>query len=74
MLEFLLVKLVISLSSILGYQMHYKKLANSHWKDSKDKVEKKVASWEGNLISTGSRLILVETCLSNVPSFMMSFF
>jgi hypothetical protein len=29
---------------------------------------------ERKLLSIGSRLILVETCLSNVPCFMMAFF
>ena len=58
----------------LGIPMHYKKLVNSDWKSSEDKVEKKNSSWIGNLASIGSRLILVEASLSNVPSYMLSFF
>ena len=54
--------------------MHFKKLLNSDWKETEEKVEKKNASWKGNLTSIGSRLILIESSLSNVPSYMLFMF
>jgi hypothetical protein len=54
--------------------MHFKKLANVDWKDMEDKVEKKTACWKGGLNSIGRRLILIETALSNVPTYMLSMF
>ena len=48
--------------------MQFKKLLGSDLKDTEDKVEKK------NLTSIGSRLILIESSLRNVPSYMMSMF
>ena len=54
--------------------MHFKKLLNRDWKETEEKVEKKNASWKGNLTSIGSRLILIESSLSNVPSYMLSMF
>jgi hypothetical protein len=43
------------------------------WKPAEEKVERKCPYWQGCLLSFGGRIALTETCLSNVPSFMMSF-
>ena len=44
------------------------------WKPSEDKVEKKSGAWIGKYTSYGDRLILLTSCLSNVPFYMTSFF
>lgn len=56
----------------LGIPIKDKRLCNSDWKYIEDRVEKKMSGWKGSLLSMGDRLILVETCLSNAPSYMMS--
>lgn len=56
----------------MGIPIKDKRLCNSDWKYIEDRVEKKMSGWKGSLLSMGDRLILVETCLSNVPSYMMS--
>jgi hypothetical protein len=58
----------------LGMPLHYKKLSIIDWKLAEEKVERKCSCWHGGLLSFGGRIILTKTCLSNVPSFMMSFF
>lgn len=54
--------------------MHFKKLRNADWKPAEEKVEKGAASWQGGLLCMGSRLTFTETCLSSIPSFLLSFF
>jgi uncharacterized protein YpuA (DUF1002 family) len=54
--------------------MHVKKLSNSDWRETEDKIEKKTACWKGCLNSIGGRLILVEFAFSIVPSYMISIF
>ena len=58
----------------LEVPMHVKKLASSDWKETEDKIQKKTACWKGCLNSIGSRLILIESGLNIVPSYMMSIF
>ena len=35
---------------------------------------KKLSSWKGKLLSVGGRLVLINSVLSSLPMFMMSFF
>ena len=58
----------------LGLPLHFKKLHNAHWKPAEEKIEKKAATWQGGLLSMGDRITLAETCMSNVPSHLLSFF
>ena len=56
--------------------MHYTRLANGYWKFVvvEVKIDKKNSSWKQNLTSIGTRLILIESSLGNVPSYMMYVF
>ena len=39
-----------------------------------DRFEKKLASWAGKLLSYGDRLILINSVLTSLHMFMLSFF
>lgn len=43
----------------LGIPRHFKHLTNTDWKETEDKIEKKTASWKGDITSIGSRLVLI---------------
>lgn len=54
--------------------MHYKRLNNSDWKIIKTKIEKKLSSWKGKLMSVGGSLIMINSVLTSLVIFMLSFF
>ena len=39
-----------------------------------DHFQKKLSSWKGKLLSYGGRLVLINSVLSSLAMFMMSFF
>ena len=54
----------------LGIPIHYKKIKEySDWKE----VEDKLSSWKGKSMSVGGRLVLINSVLSSLPMFMLSF-
>jgi hypothetical protein len=58
----------------LGIPIHFRKLKNREWKLVKDRFEIKLSSWIGNLLSYGYRLILINSVLTSLPMFLLSFF
>jgi hypothetical protein len=58
----------------LGLPIHFKKLRNSDWKIIVERVGKRLASWKGKHLSIGGRLTLINSVLSSLPLYMMSFF
>ena len=54
--------------------MHFQKLSNNDWKVIEDKIEKKLSSWKGKLLSVGGRLVLINSVLTSLVMFMLSFF
>ncbi|WVZ82121.1 hypothetical protein U9M48_029422 [Paspalum notatum var. saurae] len=58
----------------LGLPMHYKKLRNSDWKTIEERFEQRLSGWKGKLLSVGGRLMLINSVLSSLPMFMLSFF
>jgi hypothetical protein len=58
----------------LGIPIHFRKLKNGEWKPIEDRLEKKLSSWIGKLLSYGDRLILINSILTSLPMFMLSFF
>ncbi|WVZ62463.1 hypothetical protein U9M48_012212 [Paspalum notatum var. saurae] len=58
----------------LGISMHFRKLNNKDWKHIEDRFEKKLCGWKGKLLSVGGRLVLINSVLSSLPLFMLSFF
>jgi hypothetical protein len=58
----------------LRISMHHKKVSNANWKVIEDKFEKKLSCWKGKLLSYGSRLVLINSILSSLAMFMLSFY
>jgi len=53
----------------------HKKLTNKDWKAVQDHFfKKKLSSWKGKLLSYGGHLILLNSILSGLAMYMMSFF
>jgi hypothetical protein len=57
----------------LGIPMSYCKLSIKDWREVEERFQKKLSSWKGNLLSSGGRLVLINSVLSSLPMFMMSF-
>jgi hypothetical protein len=58
----------------LGIPMHHKRLSNSDWKTIEQRIEKKLSSWKAKHLSVGGRLILINSVLTSLLIFMLSFF
>ena len=58
----------------LGIPIHHRKLTNFEWKCVEDRFEKKLSCWKGKLMSYGGRLILINSVLTSMPMFLLSFF
>jgi hypothetical protein len=58
----------------LGIPIHYRKLKNREWKPIEDRFERKLESWVDKLLSYGDRLVLINSVLTSLPIFMLSFF
>ncbi|WVZ69828.1 LOW QUALITY PROTEIN: hypothetical protein U9M48_018555 [Paspalum notatum var. saurae] len=57
----------------LGLPMHYRKLGNSDRKHIEERLEKRLSGWKRKI--TFSRgLVLINSVLSSLPMFMLSFF
>ncbi|WVZ53448.1 hypothetical protein U9M48_004388, partial [Paspalum notatum var. saurae] len=54
--------------------MHVKKLRNRDWKLIEDRIEKRLGNWKGKLLSYGGRLVPLNSVLSSLPMFILSFF
>ena len=58
----------------LGIPMHFRKLSNKDWKVVEERFEEKLSGWKSKLLTVGGRLVLINSVLSGLPMFMMSFF
>ena len=58
----------------LGLPMHFRKLYNKDWKCIEERIEKRLSGWKGKVLTVGGRFILINSVLSSLPMFMMSFF
>jgi hypothetical protein len=58
----------------LGILVHYRKLLNKEWKPCEDRFEKKLGSSLGKLLSYGDMLVLINSVLTSLPMFLLSFF
>jgi hypothetical protein len=54
--------------------MHFRKLLNKDWKNIEERIEKRLSGWKGKMLTVGGRLELINSVLSSLPMFMMSFF
>ncbi|WVZ92292.1 LOW QUALITY PROTEIN: hypothetical protein U9M48_038369, partial [Paspalum notatum var. saurae] len=58
----------------IGLPMYYRKLRNSDWRHIEERFEKRLIGWKGKLLSVGGRLVLINSVLSSLSMFMLSFF
>ena len=54
--------------------MNTRKLNNKDWKVIEERIEKRLSGWKGKMLSVGGRMVLINSVLSSLPMFMMSFF
>jgi len=54
--------------------MHHRQLLNSEWRKVEDRFKQKLSCWKAKYLSYGGRLVLLNSVLSSLPMFMMSFF
>ena len=58
----------------LGIPVHYRRLTNAEWKIAEERLQLRLSSWNGKLLSIGGRLVLINSVLSNMVLYMISFF
>ena len=58
----------------LSIPMHHRKLSNGDWNIIEQRFEKKLSSWKGEHLSVGGRLVLINSVLTSLAMFMLSFF
>lgn len=58
----------------LGIPMNYRKLRNADWNGIIEQLEKKLSSWKDKHLSYGGLLILINSVLTSLPLYMLSFF
>ena len=58
----------------LGIPIHYRRLTIAEWKHVEERLEKRLASWKAKLLSYGGRLVLINSVLTNMVLYMLSFF
>jgi hypothetical protein len=54
--------------------MSPRRLSNGDWRLVEERFQKKLSSWKGKMLSSGGRLVLINSILSSLPMYMMSFF
>jgi hypothetical protein len=58
----------------LGIPIHVKKLRKHDLQLVNCKMIKRTNPWQERLMSSGGRLILINSCLSSIPMYMMGFY
>ena len=61
-------------NSLLGIPVHFRRLSNKDWTRIQERVEQRLSSWKGKNLSAGGRLMLINSVLSILPMYMVSFF
>lgn len=57
----------------IGIPLHHDKLRREYVQPLVDKITRKIASWKGKLLSYAVRIVLIKTCLSSIPTYLLSF-
>src|SRR3954466_4021209 len=58
----------------LGIPINYRRLTNAEWKHIEERLQKRLASWKWKLLSLGGKLVLINSVLTNMVLYMISFF
>jgi hypothetical protein len=54
--------------------IHFRKLSNADWQRVAKRFEKRLSSWKEKHLSARGRLTLINSVLSSLPMYVMSFF
>jgi hypothetical protein len=54
--------------------MHHRQLLNSECKKVEERFEQKLSCWKAKYLSYGGKFVLLNSVISSLPMFMMSFF
>ena len=54
--------------------MHFRRLINTNWKEVEERFQKKLCAWKGKMLPVRGRLVLINSVLSNLSMYMLSFF
>lgn len=57
----------------LGVPLHYSKLRKEDLQPIVDKVIKRISGWKGRFLSYGGKLVLLKSCISSIPTYLLSF-
>jgi hypothetical protein len=58
----------------LGIPVHYRRPKNAEWKMVEERLQLRLSSWKGHLLSLGRRVVLINSVLTNMVLYMISFF
>jgi hypothetical protein len=58
----------------LGIPIHYRRLTIVERKSVEERLQKRLSSWKGKLLSLRGRLVLINSVLTNMVLYMISFF
>ena len=61
-------------AAYLGLPLGAKRKDSSVWDGVEERFRKRLAKWKRQYISKGGRLTLIRSCLSNLPTYVMSLF
>jgi hypothetical protein len=54
--------------------MHFRRLRNKDWERIEEQIEKKLSRWKGKYLLVDGRLVLINSVLTSLSMFMLSFF
>jgi hypothetical protein len=58
---------------IWGIPIHFQRFTNAEWKIMEERLQLRLSSWKGKLLSFEGRLILINSVLCNMVLYMLSF-
>jgi hypothetical protein len=54
--------------------IHYRRLTIAEWKQVEDRLQIRPSIWKGQFLSLGERLVLINSALTNMILYIISFF
>jgi hypothetical protein len=58
----------------LGIPIHYRRLTMAEWKLVEERLQKRLSSWKGKMLSLGGRLVLINSIHTNMVLYMIYLF
>ncbi|XP_068639159.1 uncharacterized protein [Aristolochia californica] len=57
----------------LGLPLFHGRISHDLWNPVVEKIEARLATWKGRLLSKAGRLILLKSCIAGIPNYALSF-